>query len=201
MYNYEAHRHGGERMDDTTIIRRIQGGDVDAYSVLVHKYHRNLLAFIFRIVRDAHLAEDIVQEVFLKVYKQLPGFDPDQGTPFPAWLYIAARNQCISELRKQDRAEFMPAELLQRIAAEGENAEAALISREEREALAASVTELPEPFRTTILMSLHGASLDDIARRCGVPQATVKSRLFRARERIKFLLKEHFGGIGHERGI
>lgn len=188
-------------MDDTTIIRRIQDGEVDAYAELVHKYHRNLLAFIFRIVKDAHLAEDIGQEVFLNVYKHLSGFDPGQGTPFPAWLYIVARNQCISELRKQRRTIVVPTEQLHGAVAEGENAEAALISREEREALVATVSELPEPFRTTILMSLQGTSLDDIAQRCGVPQATVKSRLFRAREKLKLLLKEHFGGIGHERGI
>jgi RNA polymerase sigma-70 factor, ECF subfamily len=188
-------------MDDHTIIRRIQGGDVDAYAGLVRKYHRNLLAFIFRIVRDAHLAEDIGQEVFLNVYKELPRFAPDRGTPFSAWLYISARNRCISELRKQGRRELAPIEQYHLLASGEQTAEAALISREDREALSASLVELPEPFRSTILMSLQGASLDDIAERCGVPLSTVKTRLFRAREKLKLLLKEHFGGIAHERRI
>jgi RNA polymerase sigma-70 factor (ECF subfamily) len=65
----------------------------------------------------------------------------------------------------------------------------------------ASLARLPEPFRSTILMSLTGASIDDIADRYGIPRATVKSRLFRARERIKELLKGYFGGVGHERRI
>jgi len=188
-------------MDDHTIIRRIQGGEVDAYAELVRKYHRNLLAFIFRIIRDAHLAEDIGQEVFLNVYKELPRFDLDRGTPFPAWLYITARNRCISELRKLGRCELVPIEEFHTLAAGGQTAEAALISREERDALRASLVELPEPFRSTILMSLQGASLDDIAGRCGVPHSTVKTRLFRAKEKLKLLLKEHFGGIAHERRI
>ena len=188
-------------MDDQTIIGLIQGGDVDAYALLVHKYHRSLLAFIFRIVRDPHLAEDIGQEVFLNVYRELPRFDPGRGTPFAAWLYIVARNQCISELRRQGRTELATPEQLSRMASGGETAEAALIRREEREALAATLAELPEPFRTTIIMSLRGATLDDIARSCGVPQSTVKTRLFRAKEKIKLLLKGHLGGVGHERRI
>lgn len=188
-------------MDDNRIIERIQEGEVDAYALLVRKYHRNLLAFIFRTVGDAHLAEDIGQEVFLNVYKELPRFDPDRGTPFPAWLFIVARNQCISELRKQGRTESMPEERLLHLASSAETAEATLIRREEYEALAATLAELPEPFRATILMSLQGDSLDEIAGRCGIPLATVKTRLFRAREKIKLLLKGHFGGVGHERSF
>ncbi|GAM10907.1 RNA polymerase sigma-H factor [Geobacter sp. OR-1] len=188
-------------MDDQILIRRVQGGDVDAYARLVRKHHRNLLTFIHRIVRDAHLAEDIGQEVFLNVYKELPGFDPDRGTPFAAWLYIVARNQCISELRRLSRTEPVAAEFFQRIAGNDESAESALIRQEEWTALRNAMAELPEPFRATIIMSLQGATLEDIARSCGVPQATVKTRLFRAKEKIMLLLKGQFGGIGHERRV
>ncbi len=188
-------------MDDRIIIERVQGGDVDAYALLVERYHRNLLAFIFRLVKDAHLAEDIGQEVFLNVYRELPRFDPDRGTPFAAWLYIVARNQCVSELRRRGRAETVATECLEGIAAGGESAEAALIRAEELAALRATLEELPEPFRATILMSLTGATLEEIARRSGVGPATVKTRLFRARERLAQMLKGQFGGVGHERGI
>jgi RNA polymerase sigma-70 factor (ECF subfamily) len=188
-------------MDDQNIIKRVQNGDVDAYAQLVHKHHRNLLAFIFRIVRDAHLAEDIGQEVFLNVYKELPRFDVNRGTPFAAWLYIVARNQCISELRKRGRSESVSDGFLHNLAADGESAETALIRQEEMGALKTTLQELPEPFRSTIIMSLKGDTLDEIARKCGVPHATVKTRLFRAKEKISLLLKGHFGGVGHERRV
>lgn len=188
-------------MDDQIIINGVVGGDVDAYALLVRKYHRKLLDFIFRIVRDAHLAEDIGQEVFLKVYKELPRFDNDRGTPFAAWLYISARNQCISELRKRRRTEFASEEDIQQISDDGDSAEAKLIRQEDMAALKATVHELHEPFRSTIIMSLQGATLEEIARRCGVPPATVKSRLFRAKEKIMLLLKGHYGGVGHERRV
>ncbi|MBJ6727419.1 RNA polymerase sigma factor [Geomesophilobacter sediminis] len=185
-------------MDDRITIRRVQAGDVDAYATLVERYHRNLLAFIFHIVQDAHLAEDIGQEVFLSVYQELRRFDPDRGTPFAAWLYIAARNRCISELRRLRRTDSLAPEALDEVPAGGVSAEEALLRREEREALAACLKDLPEPFRATILMSIQGASLEEIARRSGVAPATVKTRLFRAKEKIRLLWKGHFGGVGHE---
>jgi RNA polymerase sigma-70 factor (ECF subfamily) len=188
-------------MDDNAIIRRIQNGDADAFAGLVRKYHRNLLAFIYGIVEDGHLTEDIGQEVFLDVYKSLPHFDPDRGTPFLAWLYTVARNRCISELRNRRRTEIVPIEEFHHITAAEDTAEMKLLGREAHQVLISSLKQLPEPFRTTLIMSLRGDSLDAIAHHCGIPHATVKTRLFRAREKVKLLLKEYFGGAAYERRI
>jgi len=188
-------------MTDNAIIRLIQSGEVDAFAQLVQKYHKNLLAFIYRFVRDPHLSEDIGQEVFLDVYKSLAKFDPEMGTPFSAWLYISARNRCISELRKRGTTESVPLEDFHIVSSAADSAEEALISHEGRQALAASLEQLPEPFRTTMIKSLQGASLDEIACQCGISKATVKTRLFRAKEKIKQLMKEYVGGVCHERGI
>jgi len=186
-------------MNDNAIIKRIQGGDVDAFARLVHKYHKNLLAFIHRFVRDPHLTEDIGQEVFLDVYKSLSRFDPEQGTPFSAWLYISARNRCISEMRKRGRGECVPLEDYHGITGARDSAEVVLINNEGRQALSASLEQLPEPFRTTMFQSLQGASLNEIASQSGITLATVKSRMFRAREKMKQLMKEYVGGVCHER--
>lgn len=188
-------------MNDNAIIRLIQGGDVDAFAQLVQKYHKNLLAFIYRIVRDPHLSEDIGQEVFLDVYKSLSKFDPEMGTPFSAWLYVSARNRCISELRKRGRTESVPLEDYHIITGAEDSAEEALIRQEGLDALAASLEQLPEPFRKTLVKSLQGASLNEIACQCGISRATVKTRLFRAKEKMKQLMKEYVGGVGHERRI
>ncbi len=185
-------------MNDNVVIERIQGGDVDAFAGLVQKYHNNLLAFIYRFVRDPHLAEDIGQEVFLDIYKSLSKFNPEMGTPFSAWLYISARNRCISELRKRGKRESVPLEDYHIITGPEDSAEEALIGHEGRQALAASLEQLPEPFRTTMLKSLQGESLNEIAVQSGISLATVKSRLFRAKEKLKQLMKEYVGGICHE---
>lgn len=188
-------------MDDQNIIERIRQGETDAYALLVRKYHRNLLAFIHRLVHDSHLAEDIGQEVFLNVYKELPRFNLDRGVPFAAWLYIAARNHCVSHLRKNGRMEPHSGKDLELLADQRQTGEEQLIRQEELAALSETIHELPEPFRTTIIMSLQGDTVDEIALKCSVPRATVKSRLFRARERIALVLKEYFGGMSHERSI
>lgn len=188
-------------MDDQRIIRRVREGDSEAYALLVRKYHRDLLGFIHRIVRDAHLAEDIGQEVFLDAYKALPRFDLDRGTPFGAWLRVMARNRCISALRARCRSKLVTVEDAPDLAGDGPTPDERLIGREEHEALAASLAKLEEPFRSTILMSLNGELLEDIACHCGVPTATVKSRLFRGREKLRRLLTASFGGICNERSF
>ncbi|MHC1712084.1 MAG: RNA polymerase sigma factor [Solidesulfovibrio sp.] len=188
-------------MDDQKILKQVREGDSEAYALLVRKYHRDLLGFIFRIVRDRHLAEDIGQDVFLSAYKALPRFDPDRGTPFMAWLHVMARNRCVSALRKCGRTKLVPVEDAPELAGDGPSPEARLIGRQEHEALAASIEKLEEPFRSTILMSLQGELLENIACRCGVPTATVKTRLFRAREKLRRLLTAPFGGVCHERPL
>lgn len=189
------------RMEDAAVIRRVQEGDSEAYAVLVRRHHRGLLRFIHRLVRDAHLAEDIGQEVFLDAYKALPRFDPDRGTPFAAWLFILARNRCVSALRKRGRAVLVAVEDAPELAGDAPGLDERLAAEEERQALAASLDMLEEPFRSTILMSLNGALVEDIAVSLGVPSATVKTRLFRAREKLRRLFSAAFGGVCHERPL
>jgi RNA polymerase sigma-70 factor, ECF subfamily len=79
-----------------------------------------------------------------------------------------------------------------------DTAEEELIRHEELRALNASLEELPEPFRTMIIKSLKGASLHEIALEYGISLSTVKSRIYRAKEKIKLLMNEYVGGVSHE---
>jgi len=188
-------------MNDNTIIRLVRDGNVEAFAQLVQKHHKNLLSFIYRLVKDPQLTEDIGQEVFLSAYKSLSKFDPEMGTPFVAWLYIIARNRCISYLRKRGNIKSLHIEDLHQLPFAEDTAEEILIRHEGRQALSASLDHLPEPFRTTIMKSLQGASLNEIASEYGIPISTVKSRLFRAKEKIKQLMNLYVGGVSHERRI
>jgi len=185
-------------MDDLDIIRQIRNGYADTYALLVGKYHRPLLNFIFRIVEDEGIVEDIGQEVFFTVYRSLKDFDEKKGTPFSAWLFIAARNRCISVLKERRGKKRVGLEELALLPDGGKSAEDMLLEQERMAALASSLQQLPEPFRMTLLRSLKGESLDDIAMTEGISTGTVKSRLFRAKERMKLLVREHFGGKGYE---
>jgi RNA polymerase sigma-70 factor (ECF subfamily) len=181
-------------MEDYDVIRRVKAGDSEAFSLLVEKYHRQLLNFVFRIVRDQTVVEDLGQEVFLSVYKSLKDFDESRSTPFSAWLFIAARNRCLSELRSRGGKEYISIDDMAELRASERSAEEVLISEEDVQALRTSLNQLPEPYRGTILRSLRGASLDAIATEEGISLGTVKSRLFRARKRMRLLLSEYYGG-------
>lgn len=186
-------------MEDQEVVRRIKGGDTEAFSVLVEKYHERLLSFIFRLVRDERIVEDIGQEVFLNVYKSLPTFDENRGTPFAAWLFIVARNHCISELRKRNGNTFaaVSIEEIGELADNYQSTESLFMEQERREALRISLEKLAKPFKEPFLMSLRGYSLMEIAKACNISPGTVKSRLFRAKEKMKSLVKGYLGGNGY----
>jgi RNA polymerase sigma-70 factor (ECF subfamily) len=99
---------GHKPVRDIDAISKIRAGDTEAFSALVEKYHRRLLNFIYTLTGDEAAVEDIGQEVFLSVYKSLDRFDEKRGVPFSAWLFIIARNRCISELRGSRDFGFVP---------------------------------------------------------------------------------------------
>jgi RNA polymerase sigma-70 factor (ECF subfamily) len=184
---------------DIEIVRRVQGGDVQAFAGLVEKYHRPLLSFIARIVRDESSVEDLGQEVFLSVYRSLRAFDEQRSVPFAAWLFIAARNRCVSELRRRRGRVFVPVEEVPGLAVTGGTPEESALEERERQAVAAALEALPEPYRRVILGSLRGESVVEQARAEGIAPGTAKSRLSRARERMRELLGKQAGGQDHER--
>ena len=186
-------------MEDDQIIKRVQNGDSEAFALLVSRYHRNLLNFIFRLVGDKAVVEDLGQEVFLDAFRSLPDFNLKRGVPFAAWLFILARNRCASELRSRGRRCFVDLDAAGELAADGHSAEQALLERERWMALQNCLDQLPEPFRDTLLQSLAGMTMEEIAVDQAVSVGTVKSRLSRARAQIKTLLQDVFGGKRHDR--
>jgi len=190
-------RHGDSSVDDFDVIKRVRNGDSDSFSILVKKYHRPLLNFIYRITGDEKNVEDIGQEVFLGVYRSLRNFDSSKGVPFSAWLFITARNCCISELRKNHRVN-VPIDGSPEPTDQDKSPEQDMLDHERLDAIRYSLQQLPEPYRSTLLKSLNGSSLNEIASFEGIPAGTVKSRLFRAREMIRLRITQYFGGANDE---
>ena len=179
-------------MDDQTIIRQVLRGDKEAFSLLVEKYHRRLLGLAFQLVRDRGLAEDIGQEAFLRAYKNLASFDGERGVPFSAWLFTLTRNLAVDELRRQvrQRALASPAkDELPELPDPRPGTLADLLDREKRVALAQCLDQVPEPYRSTLIMQMEGKTLAQIARGQGVAWGTVKSRLARAKQSLARLFR------------
>ena len=174
-------------MEDCEIVRRVRAGDVEAFAPLVEKYQRQVLTFIDRLVPDKSIVEDLGQEVFVSAYRSLANFDEERGTPFAAWLFTIARNRCVSELRRR-RQVRAPVEMLDELADGGASADRRLQSRERLMALTAVLEELPLAYRAALLDSLRGVSPQESADRAGLSATTIKTRLFRARDRLRRLL-------------
>jgi RNA polymerase sigma-70 factor, ECF subfamily len=181
-------------LDDFDIIKRIQNGDFESYSLLVEKYHKRILNFIYRLVSDERIVEDIGQEVFISIYKSIRNYDLERGTPFSAWLFITARNRCISELRKNRQRSFVSIDDADDIVVQHPSPEEEAAHNERLQALHTALEQLSEPYKSAIMQSLCGDSLEEIALDAGISVGTVKSRLFRAKERIRTFMSGHFGG-------
>ena len=177
-------------INDADLIQRILDGDQGAFTTLVNKYQKSVHALVWRKIGDFHIAEEITQDVFLKVYKRLSTLKrPDH---FPGWLYVIATRRCIAWLRKNrlstkslDAMSAAQLEELYYTQYETNRAEAAAITHR-RELVKRLLQKLPESERTVVtLYYLAEMTGEEISAFLGVSPGTVRSRLHRARQRLE----------------
>ncbi len=175
--------------NDADLIQRTLDGDQGAFTALVNKYQKSVHALVWRKVGDFHIAEELTQDIFLKVYKRLSTLKhPDH---FPGWVYVIASRYCFSWLRKErlpmKSLSAMSTTELEEIcyaqyeANQGE--ETAL--EHQRELVNRLLKKLPESERTVVtLYYLAEMTSEEISAFLGVSPNTVRSRLHRARQRL-----------------
>ena len=176
--------------DDAQLIQRVLDGDDTAFSSLVRKYQRSVHALAWRKIGDFHIAEEITQDTFLKVYQRLSTLKAPQS--FASWLYVITANHCKAWLRKK-RTQTQSLEntshtQLEKTAYSGyiieENKRMA--AETQREVVKKLLAKLQESDRTIItLYYLGGMTYDEISKFLGVSEATIRNRLYRARRRLK----------------
>jgi RNA polymerase sigma-70 factor, ECF subfamily len=177
--------------EDTALVTTFLDGDERAFAVLVERYQSRLLNFIYRTIGDRERAEDLVQEVFIRVYRHLARFD--RSKKFSTWIYTIASNLAKNELRNRSRN---PLIFFQTLAKGGPGEEERPVEFEDdklrpddlfrkrhlREVVEASVAQLPVHHREVfVLRELEGKSYEEIADITHCNLGTVKSRLNRAR--------------------
>ena len=175
--------------NDVELVHNILAGDENAFVDLVEKYQKQVHALAWRKIGDFHIAEEITQDTFLKVYQKLKTLkDPNQ---FSGWLYVIATNQCRAWLRKK-RIETEPLEetdvdkieeAYSRYVAE----EQAKVNVEtQREVVKKLLAKLKESERTVLTLHYFGEmTTEEISRFLGVSTSAIKLRLHRARQRLK----------------
>jgi RNA polymerase sigma-70 factor (ECF subfamily) len=175
-------------MDDSAIVAAVRAGQRDAVlSAVLPQYRRKVYSLAWSIVKDSAIADDVAQDVFVKVWRSLPSFDGRAS--FSTWIYAITRNAAISALRQRRQQVSLQDEI---VLAEAETALAARApeAQEERgaaeeERLATALANLPEKQRQVVtLFYLQGRSYDEVAEMLAMPLGTVKTLLHRARGQL-----------------
>lgn len=187
-----------QALDDASVVGAFLGGEERAFTELVERYQTRLLNFIYRTIGDRERAEDLVQEVFIRVYRHLHRFD--RTKKFSTWVYTIASNLAKNELRNRSRN---PLVLFQAIRANWDDEERPLQfedttarpddmfrRRHLRALVEETVARLPEHHRQVfVLRELEGKSYEEIAEITDCNLGTVKSRLNRARNAFASIIE------------
>lgn len=175
-------------LDDTALTRAARGGDIDAFEALVRRHTQAVYAHALRFFGDSQAADDVTQEVWIKVYRSMDSFD--ERARFTTWLYRVTRNACLDAVR-QGRRRPVPVESLDPAPAPGDLADAVALSASVERAL---LQLAPEDRDALSAVSVFSLSYAEAAEGLGVPIGTVKSRVFRARRTLSVLLGMTTGG-------
>lgn len=180
---------------DRDLVTRTLEGDRDAFEAIVRNYQRRVYGVALRMTRRHEVADDIAQETFVRAYTQLHRFE--LGRPLSPWLTRIAANLAINYLtraarREQPIAEEATSSGLPAAESESSDPQRSLLSSEFARALDDAVEKLPPEQKAVFVLRVHDdMRYDDIAESLGISLGTVMSRLFRARAKLKVMLKDH----------
>ena len=179
---------------DEKLMSLFQGGDENAYIILVNRYKDKLINFIYHYLKDSESAEDVVQETMIKLYQKKHYYK--EIAKFSTWLYTIAKNLANTELRKRknrkitllshfskdDKTYEIPSDDLEI----GQQVQTDVVN----EIIKNAVNQLSEKFKTVIILrDIQEISYEEISEIIGIPIGTVKSRINRARLQLQVELK------------
>ena len=165
---------------ENELVRECLGCDENAFEVLLRRFQGPVFNAVLRMVRDRDDAADLTQNAFLKAYEQLSSFDPRHK--FFSWLYRIAINETLNHIKRRRRLEPLEGDW----ASATRNPEAELVGSDLSVHVQDALMTLSAEYRMVlVLRHFEGCSYDEIASIVGVPEKTVKSRLFSARTQLK----------------
>jgi RNA polymerase sigma-70 factor, ECF subfamily len=187
-------------MDEIAMIDAARRGDLDAFNRLVLAHQDQVFNLTYRMLGEMEPAEDAAQDTFISAYRNLKGY---RGGSFKAWLLRIATNACYDELRRRQRRPTIPLEPVTPddeeiespawIADPGDSPEEIAERQELNQAIQHCLKSLSPEFRSVVvLVDIQGLDYDEAAQAINKPVGTVKSRLARARQRLRDCLQ----GVG-----
>jgi RNA polymerase sigma-70 factor, ECF subfamily len=181
---------------DEELVRRSRQDDQDAFAALVDRYQDKIYNLAYRMTGNREEAEDVAQETFLHTYRALDTFRLEER--FSPWIYKIASNLCLDRLRKQrhpvvslDEPVGPDGDMPQQVADWSNSPDRVYETTEIREDTQEAISSLPPKYKmVVVLRHVQDLSYDEIANILGIPQGTVKTRLFRAREILRRKLSQ-----------
>lgn len=178
---------------DSALIERIMAGDEGALSALYDRYSGMLYAMLLRILKDTGAAEEVLQDLFLQLWRSAARFDASRGS-LAGWLLVIGRNRALSRLRGKQRREFVPDDgegfSIEALPASG-NLEDEAARMELMDRLRGALAALPGEQREAVeLAYFEGMTHTEIATRTQCPLGTVKSRVRAAMQTLKQLFDD-----------
>jgi RNA polymerase sigma-70 factor (ECF subfamily) len=183
--------------DDAALVAQVLAGNRDRFEALVARYQARLINFLYRLVGDGNTAQDLAQEVFVKIYYALDRFDPHYR--FSTWFFRVAQNVAIDELRRRrlklvslsghdekdgDQGDW-------EFPSDGPGPYQKLRNLERGDAIQEAIESLPWDYRELVVLRHFGElSYQEIADLHDMPLGTVKNKLFRGRQLLKDRLRD-----------
>lgn len=193
---------GGSRrrpISDEDLVRQARTGSQEAFAELVGRYKDKIYNLGYRMLGNREEAEDVAQETFLHTYRALDSFRVEER--FSPWIYKIASNLCLDRLRRQrpmitslDEPAGPDGDIPQQVADWSTSPDKVYELNEIREVTQQAISSLPPKYKVVVVLRhLQDLSYDEIAKVLNIPQGTVKTRLFRAREILRRKLSRLFG--------
>ncbi len=181
-----------EPIADAALVAACRRGEEDAWSALVDRFGRRVYSIAYHFTLRKEDAEELSQEIFLKVFENLHRFDGRYS--FSAWLVSLARNLCIDSYRRRKREKsfvHVSDEAVLPLLQAGDDPARNALQKERTKLLFEAIAELPEELsEILVLRDLEGLAYEEIAAALELPDGTVKSRLFRARAETAKILRQ-----------
>jgi RNA polymerase sigma-70 factor (ECF subfamily) len=173
-------------------LEAARSGDLAAFERLMRRYERLVLVTALRLAGSMPDAQDVSQEVFLKLYRNLGKLEGDEA--LTSWLYRVTVNACYDLRRRRGRRPESPVEAAGQIAAAGSDPQQAVTEEERRRAVQLSLRMLPEKERAAIVLrDLEGLPTEEVARILGSSEATVRSQISKARVKMRDFVERYYG--------
>tara|TARA_B100001142_G_C14191417_1_gene600127 strand:- start:32 stop:640 length:609 start_codon:yes stop_codon:yes gene_type:complete len=181
---------------DLGLVRRAKAGDYQAFDLLVLKYQSRLISTAFRFVKDIHIAEDLVQESFIKSFNSLASFREDSS--FYTWIYRitvnTSKNFLVSKKRKNEllSSDISEDQTYEIEYEDTDTPEDLLQASQLKKLITETIDQLGEDTKTALtLRELDGLSYEEIAKVVNCPVGTVRSRIFRGREVVDEAISQY----------